>query len=107
MEHKILEIRDRITYISVLAIKMEPADEVEEYYLRRDGYSRERVTLMRLDTQTTHVNVYDWGVCCRTMQVAHEYIETHFDELQTGDVVDVEWVLSEVDKPKVSERFGR
>ena len=38
------------------------------------------------------------------MQTAHLYIEKNFDALKDGDVVDVQFILGESDKPKTSER---
>jgi len=39
------------------------------------------------------------------MTVAHAYIEKNFHNLNSGDVIDVEFILGETDKPKTSERF--
>jgi len=39
------------------------------------------------------------------MLKAHEYIEKCFDELESGAVVDVEYILGETNKMKQSERF--
>jgi hypothetical protein len=41
----------------------------------------------------------------RTMRQAHLYITAHFDELSDGQVIDIEWILKETSKPKVSERL--
>jgi len=40
------------------------------------------------------------------MFLAHEWIEAHWAELRTGDVIDVEYLLEETKVKKVSERFG-
>ncbi len=34
------------------------------------------------------------------MHEAHLYINEHFDEMDNGAVVDVEYILGETDKPK-------
>ena len=39
----------------------------------------------------------------RTYHVAHLYVQQHWDEITSGDVVDVEFVLGETDAPKESE----
>jgi hypothetical protein len=39
------------------------------------------------------------------MATAHHYIYDHFDELDDGDVVDVEFILGETAIKKVSERL--
>jgi len=40
----------------------------------------------------------------RTMLEAHRHVAAHWNELQSGDVVDVEFILGETAAPKVSER---
>lgn len=40
------------------------------------------------------------------MQEARHYIIKHWYELVSGDVIDVEYILGEVDKSTVSEREG-
>lgn len=39
------------------------------------------------------------------MVEAHRYIESYFDKLNSGDVIDVEHILGETKEPKVSERL--
>ena len=46
-----------------------------------------------------------WDIKARTMIVAHKFIKEHFDELETGDVIDVEYILGETDTQKMSERI--
>ena len=111
MECKIIEIRDRITYIAVLATKMQSQDEAEKYHLWRAGYVgsdglSDIVLVTRLDNNRSEINANDWDSGSRTMVFAHEHIAQHFDELNTGDVVDVEFILGEVAAPKISERLG-
>lgn len=113
---KALEIRDRGTFIPVIAIKMVPDDgmdhEPERYLLRRSGYGFDDpcVVLCRMECSGVDRNAtydpYSWGGGARTYQVAHQYIIGHFDELESGDVVDVEFILGETSKPKISERLG-
>jgi len=40
------------------------------------------------------------------MRAAHVYIEQSWALLKDGDVVDVEFILGETIKQKISERFG-
>lgn len=40
------------------------------------------------------------------MCVAHQFIEDHFDELNDGEVVDVQFILGETKVPKVSESIN-
>ena len=110
METKILEIRDEGTFIPILAIDMNPSIEargVDTYYLRRCGYTCDgapNIAITRLDMNGSPAwyDPYGWGG--RTFPVAHNYIIENWDNLQTGDVVDVSYILGETATPKRSER---
>lgn len=124
---KAFEIRDRNTFIPVIAVKMVPTpDDVagtraeeavserihkaERYLLRRAGYLFDHpcIMLCRMDANATarcaSYDPFAWGE--RTFPVAHQYIIEHFDELESGAVVDVEWILKETKEPKKSERVS-
>ena len=105
----VLEIRDRGTHISALAIKMEAGDnEATDYHIHyRSSYGRggDAVILIKLETGEGKNSPYSWGSDPRTMRQAHEWIVAHFDELADGDVVDVEFILGEKPTKKISERF--
>ena len=112
---KALEIRDEGTFIAALAVDMNPTPnahlktdwEAQQYLLRRCGYpcdGRPNVILTRLDGNGQATNdYYEWGNR-RTWRVAHQYIIEHWTELKDGDVVDVQFILGETNKLKVSER---
>ena len=118
---KAIEIRDRGTFIPALAVKMMPTYrsqvetiteyDSESYLLRRAGFSfvNPCVILCRMEASGVDRNAtYDpfaWGEGTRTYQVAHQYIIEHFDELKSGAVVDVEFILGETKEPKESERL--
>jgi hypothetical protein len=104
---KAIEIRDKGTFIAAIAIKLIPDDEGQRYLLRRAGYGfgRPSVVLMNLNDCRAQNDPSDWGG--RTWRVAHEFVERHWDRLANGDVVDVEFILGETCKPKVSERADR
>jgi hypothetical protein len=64
----------------------------------------ERVMMFDLskpDKRATHYR--DWND--RTYRTAHKYIAENFDTLTSGDVLDIEFILGEVDKPKEPHRF--
>lgn len=111
METKIFEIRDKATFIPVLAIKLSPTCEAERYLLARSGYGREPeiqaeyVVLFKLagGNNMATSNPHQWGDA-RTMPVAHHYIIEKWDSLKTGEVVDVELILGETTSPKKSEK---
>jgi hypothetical protein len=39
----------------------------------------------------------------RTLPESHQYIKNHWDELKTGDVIDVEYITGETLQPKQSQ----
>ena len=104
METKIIEIRDVGTYIPVLCVEMKSNDRIEQYHLRRLGFGDRR--LIQVVHISRKVNQYDpFAWADRTMFRAHEFILNNWDELRSGDVVDVEYILGEKDVPKQSERL--
>ena len=114
LDSKVLEIRDRLTFIPAIAIKVAPRSSfvlaspywhlAERYLLDRAGYGDDgAVLLMRADGNgRLFADPYEW--CDRTMQTAHLYIQDLWAFIDTGDVVDVEWILGETLEPKLSER---
>lgn len=118
---KMFEIRDRMTFFSVVAVAMKPTTDgvasgqygAENYLLRRAGYdtreeARTLIAVGRTDADGTTQFCYDpfsWTSGGRTIREAHRYIEEHWCQLQSGAVVDVEYLLGEVAEPKISERL--
>lgn len=109
MQVRVIEIRDRATFIPAVAIKTDPANEGQRYLIRRSGYGDHfsDVILTRIAGGSGHTTCdpYDWGSGARTMQVAHEWIRDNFDWINDGDVVDVQFILGETKEPKRSERY--
>ncbi len=108
MEIKCLEIRDDGTFIPVICIRPVPVNEAQRYLLQRDGYRGdvlERCIIM-IDAQCRGCayDPYDWPRDTRTKPNAHRYITEHWSRLRDGDVIDVQFILGETAKPKVSER---
>ncbi len=108
MQVKCLEIRDKGTFIPVICIKPVPDNEGQRYLLRRDGYSGTAaetcVIVIKGQCRGVSYDPYSWSDGSRTMKVAHDHIEKNWSALVDGDVVDVQYILGETDKPKVSER---
>ena len=104
---KLFEVRDSMTLVAALAIKIDHADERDGFLLRRSGYPVDGgpwIVLTKISGgvgQST-CDPYDWGD--RTMRTAHAHIVARWDDLATGDVVDVEYILGETTTAKVSER---
>ena len=105
MQTKAFEVRDRGTFIPVMATKMTPANEAQAYLLKRAGYGDPLIMLCSMNGGSACYDSFKW-TGARTLHIAHKYIEEHFDALNDGDVVCVEHILGERDEPKVSERFA-
>lgn len=110
MNVKYFEIRDRGTFIPVMAVKLRPQNEAERYLMGRAGYGRtpevqsKYILLSRIDGGEGKVSCdeHGWGAA-RTMGIAHGHIINNFDSLEHGQVIDVEFILGETPEPKVSE----
>jgi len=101
---KLIELRDRATNISVAAVKMTPAPGRERSILWHSGFHPgDFVFLWDLSKGKIEYDPYTWGSSSRTMQAAHKWIQDHFDEIESGGLVDVEVILGEKDKPAESE----
>lgn len=105
---KAFEIRDASTFIPVIATLLASDLTEEAYLLWRAGYRCDEdfnapVMVTRLNDCLSGNNADDWPN--RTMAVAHQHIEQHFHELETGAVIDVQFILGERAEPKVSERL--
>lgn len=108
---KFLEIRDAGTFIPAMAVSMNTArwgNALDAWLIRRGGFglSSACVFLCKLQTGGGEYDPYSWRGSC-TMQVAHDWIEKHFNELKSGDVVDVEFILGITKAPKTSERLDK
>ncbi len=113
MTAKLFEIRDEGTLIPVMAVRLKPGDEAERWLLARCGYGplgesqSKYVLVVQIDAGYGNATSdrFKWGDR-RTMLHAHTYIKEHFDELESGAVVDVEFILGESDEPKQPQRKG-
>ena len=88
MKTKLFELRDRGTFIPVLAVQLSPSDDFSENWLmRRAGFGPDGdcVILCRLECSGTVRNAtydpYAWGANPRTFSVAHDFIMKNFDAL--------------------------
>lgn len=110
---KTFEVRDRATFIPVLAVKMVPGCEADRYLFGRAGYGTtpqgqgEYVLVARITGGEGNMKCdpFEWPNGARTMLIAHQYIVKNFDALNSGDVVCVEHILGERESKKRSERF--
>lgn len=114
MDIKLIEIRDKATFIPAMAIRLQSLRERELWLLRRAGYGLRQlmgdttlppyIILCKLDGVEAEYDPFQWRNR-RTLSTAHQYLIDHWDDVHSGDLLDVEFILGEVDKPKVSERL--
>lgn len=106
MKSIILEVRDRGTLIPVMAtylsnVSGETAEE--DKLISRAGYDNVGMTVLTiLESGKSSNDPFKW-TDSRTIQNAHFYIHNNFNELYSGDVIDVEFILGETDIKKESE----
>lgn len=110
IEIKFFEVRDHGTCMPAIAIKMSHVgrNEAEQFLLENAGYAPDEVSAVCIFLAFIGVNVcnydpYSWKD--RTKQVSHLYIEENFDNLESGSVVDVRFILGESKVPTASDRF--
>lgn len=112
MQVKAFELRDRATFVPAVAILLAPSNEAEHYLLRRSGFpcdspgQRPMILLGGLEGGPFHYDKYDWHGN-GTRLTAHEYIEQHWDELESGQVICTEFIRGERTEPKESERTAK
>ena len=114
MEVKTFEIRDRGTFIPVVAIQLRPQVGTQDAYLcGRVGIGEAdykhglgHILLFNLQTGKGFLDPYDWAGSpyVRTLPTAHIYLKTSFNTLKSGSVIDIEFIIGETEKPKISER---
>lgn len=99
---KMFEIRDRATCIPVWAIRMLPDSQEEVFLMKQCGYGFSYPCIMLISIEAPWHSARcsdEWRSSPRTMPIAHKYIEDHFDELKSCEVIDVEFIEKEVEKP--------
>jgi hypothetical protein len=117
MDVKLLEIRDRATMIPVMAVALIERNMAEQFLLRRAGFAPENigpamdpvperyVVLVMLTDCDAEYDPFSWDRHARTLPVAHQHIIRKWEEITSGDVIDVEYILGVTSEPKVSERL--
>lgn len=107
---KAFEVRDEGTHISVLAIQLAPGNHREELILGRTGHmmlNEYHVVLMDLGNMPYPATIFPGNhPGGRTLKYVHDYIKRHFDVLDSGKVLDVQFLMGETDYPCRSE-LGR
>lgn len=108
LDAKSFEIRDRATAIRAIGIRLAPYEfpdgSADRYLMRRAGYGEPLVLLTKMDGGS--FAEYDPNAWREpTMKTAHKYITERWSDLESGAVIDCEFIRGETSEPKVSERF--
>jgi hypothetical protein len=105
MQVKLFEVKDRCTTYSVMAVKHVGETAKEQWLLNRVGLTEGNgypVQLTNLEGGETKRDAWKWVDEGRTLVQAHLHIIKAWDTLNSGDVIDVEYLLDEVDQPRES-----
>ena len=107
METKLFEVRDRATLIAVIGIRLGARNGSERYLLSRCGYGKDveeqQDYVLYAGLENFEMQGDPYSQSNRTRHESHKYIKAHWDELSSGDVIDVEFILGESAEKKVSE----
>lgn len=107
LNSKIFEIRDRGTLLPVMATLVSNTsgeNYMENNLMLRAGYGNSGMVILTiLESGESRNDPFKWNDGCRTIKEAHWYINNNFYKLNSGDVIDVEYILGESDTQKVSE----
>lgn len=107
MDTKLFEVRDRQTFIPVIAIRLGSDFEPERYLASRVGFGRDwdsqsvYVLLAKLVGQEMRSDPNAWN--CPTMTLAHVWITENWRCLTPGQVIDCEYLRGERLSPALSE----
>lgn len=116
MDVKLIEIRDSDTMIPAIAIKLGARNEAEVFLLDQAGYGDPieagRYTLLaRIDgsaDRSLEFDAKEWAFKgSRTMEIAHRHLDEHWDEIKSGDIVDVEYLLVVIPAIGLVDGIGR
>lgn len=112
---KFFEVRDSMTMMPIMVTEIKlTGNKAEDWLMWKVGLGRPesgcyRFLVTELQTGESHYEPHDWrpNTTIRTMREAHSYIEEHYDQLETGAVIDVQFILGEKPEPKISERLDK
>lgn len=113
MEIKTIEIRDAGTFIPAFAVRGGARNEAERYLWGRAGFGKtpgdqeRHVVLVHLQTMRAGYDEYEISPGTRTLAAALVHLREHWDEIENGQVIDLEFIHGLRETPKVSERMVR
>jgi hypothetical protein len=112
MNTKLFEVRATATNIPIIATKLEPSNEQEQWLLGHCGYGQhgaeqsQYIMVARLEAPSTATTT-EYEEKSHEMQIAHRYLNASFDELESGAVIDINYIEGRVPEPVKSDRFYR
>lgn len=103
-ETKFFEVRDTGTHLPAMCTRVWHEADDADYQMRRAGWQGyfNVFFLTNLITMESNHDIYNWNNK-RTMPTAHAAITRDWDQLNSGDVIDVEFELGEAKTKKTSE----
>lgn len=91
MEIKIFEVTTERKTISILATKLSPEDEREQYLIRKAGFVYQYIIITKLDSMKTNFSPINWDD--KIMQIIHEYIMINYDELINSQTISLDTII--------------
>jgi len=117
IETKILELRDHGTFIPIIALRVrnERSGSQEDWLLGKCGWGPQQEGFYLFsaaddgrhfaiscgDPEYLHMQSFPAD---RTFTTTFTYVSSHWDEFETGDVVDVRVILGEAQQPVTTDR---
>ena len=104
-ETKIFAIHDVMTLVSMMVQRLVPETLQEELILSRAGY-REIDNYFFFSTFRDEMGEFTYDVYKlenqRSFGTAARYIKQNWDELESGELIDIEYILGEIDEDQIT-----
>jgi len=103
LKNKLFQVRDSGTNISVLCIEVDLSvtSTFEYQILRRAGYGDQKLIIYVPLVDNSNTSTYDpHSHHNRTRILSHKYIIEKWNDLKSGSVIDVEYILGETSEEK-------
>jgi|WetSurMetagenome_2_1015567.scaffolds.fasta_scaffold437084_2 hypothetical protein len=110
METKLFEMRAAATNIPVLAVRLNPTNAKDTWLLGRAGYGMhgysqaKYIMVMKLEGEPD-ASTQEYSHESHAMQVTQKYLNEHFDDLESGAVIDTQFIEGKTFTPVESDMF--
>lgn len=108
---KVFEVRSPATMIAILAIKLSAHNDQERRLLCHSGFGINGYSFSRyfivfpIDGGTGHASTDPYDHKSHELRVAHIYIQKHFDDMENGEVIDIDYIEGNTLAPKTSDLY--